>query len=151
MSLAPMASRHDRWDPYRDMNERFNRMVQAILGEGNGIWPMAVPPIDIEETEDAYVVDIDLPNVNPSDVELEILGDGLRLTGHRSEREHEGRVRRHDRPSGGFEYLVDLPGEVDPDRIEARYGNGVLTVTAGRTRDAGPRRVEIRTEQPDPT
>ncbi len=144
MSLEPIPPRHYRWDPYRDVDERFTRMMRAVFGEGamnGGPWP----PIDVEETDEAYIIDIDLPNVNPSDLDLEIHGEELRLTGQRPEREHEGRVRRHGRPSGDFEYLVDLPGDVDPERIEATYDNGVLTVRVGRTRDAQPRRIEIRT------
>jgi HSP20 family protein len=163
MTLAPMISSQHRgrqhqlapayrWGPYRDMedvNERFSRLVRAFFGDtmattGGGSWAMTALPVDVEETDDAYVVDIDLPNVDPEALNLEIRGEELRLTGAHPERDREGVVRRQDRPSGEFEYMVDLPSDIDPDKIDARYENGVLTIRVGKTRDVQPRRIEIR-------
>jgi hypothetical protein len=53
-------------------------------------------------------------------------------------------VRRQNRPIGDFEYVVDLPSDIDPNRVEATYGNGVLRITVGKTQEAQPRRIEIR-------
>jgi HSP20 family molecular chaperone IbpA len=105
--------------------------------------PLA-PPVDIEETDDAYIVDIDLPNVNPEDVTLEMRGEELRISGEHPQRDRSGVVRRQNRPMGDFEYVVDLPSDIDPNRVEATYENGVLRITVGKTQEAQPRRIEIR-------
>jgi HSP20 family protein len=104
------------------------------------------PPVDIEETDDAYVVDIDLPGVRPEDVNIEMRGEELRISGQVQQRDRTGVVRRQNRPTGEFEYLVDLPSDIDPNKVEAMYRNGVLTVMVGKGQNAQPRRIEIRTD-----
>jgi HSP20 family protein len=164
MTLAPYAQRRRRggWplapgfrrDPYREMediNNRFNQLIQTFFGDMPGLtspggWS-AIAPIDVEETDDAYIVDINVPSMNPAETTIEMRGEELRVTGRFQERERAGVVRRQNRPEGDFEYLVDLPSDIDPDRVEATYENGVLTVTVGKKRDAQPRRIEIRAGQ----
>ncbi len=97
-------------------------------------------PVDVEETDDAYIVDVDLPNVNPQDATIEVRGG---IFGQYQEREREGVLRRQNRPIGDFEYTVDLPSDIDANRVEAMYNDGVLTVTVGKARSAQPRRIEI--------
>lgn len=165
MTLAPFTFRRRRggqlagppayrWDPRReldDINSRFGQLMQAVLGDPTALAPAAwsplAPPIDVEEIEDAYVIDVDLPNVDPSDVNLEIRGEELRISGSFQERERGGVVRRQNRQTGEFEYTVDLPSDVDASRVEATYNNGVLTVSVGKRRDARSRRIEIQGKQ----
>jgi HSP20 family protein len=163
MTLAPLSSRGRRGialrapmptflvDPYReiaDINSRFDQLIQTFFHNAPGLpstgrWPTSLP-VDVEETDDAYVVDIDLPNVDPGDIALEMSGEELHIAGQTRQREHTGVVRRHDRPEGEFDFLVDLPGDIDSDRVEATYANGVLTINVGKARDAHPRRIAIR-------
>jgi HSP20 family protein len=128
-----------------DINRRFGQLIQSFFGDSAALTPMRVtPPVDIEETDDAYVVEVDVPNVRPEDVTIEMLGEELHISGKVQQRETTGVMRRQSRPTGEFEYVVDLPGDIDRDRIEATYDNGVLTVTVAKTRDAHPRRIEVR-------
>ncbi|WP_432971384.1 Hsp20/alpha crystallin family protein [Dactylosporangium sp. CA-233914] len=161
MSLAPFSARQRRggqlarrpgigWDPAREideLNERFGQLIRSVFGETGFTAPLSLTtlgaPIDIEETDEAYVVDIDLPSVDPSDVDLEMRGEELRITGRYAQRERGGVVRRQNRQSGEFEYVVDLPGDIDSERVEAQYDSGVLTITVGKARGAQPRRIEI--------
>ena len=164
MTLAPFTSRQRRgggqaalapayrWDPYREMddiNTRFSQLIRSFFGDtwgppGAGRSSPLAPPVDIEETDDAYIVDIDLPNVNPEDITLEMRGEELRISGEHPQRDRSGVVRRQNRPMGDFEYVVDLPSDIDPNRVEATYENGVLRVTVGKTQEAQPRRIKIR-------
>jgi HSP20 family protein len=134
--------------PYRDVediNRRFGQLIQTLFGDASGLTgSVASPPVDIEEREDAYVVDVDLPNVRPEDVNIEMRGEELRISGRIQQRESTGIVRRQNRPTGEFEYVVDLPGDIDTNRVEATYDNGVLTITVGKAQDAQPRRIEVR-------
>jgi HSP20 family protein len=147
MTATPMY----RQDPYREMddiNDRFGQLVQTVFGmspamTGPAAWSALAVPVDIEETDDAYVVDVDLPNVNPEDVSIEMRGEELRISGQFQQRDRSGVLRRQNRPTGDFEYVVDLPSDIDPNRVEATHDNGVLTVTVGKARDAQPRRIEI--------
>jgi HSP20 family protein len=161
MTLAPFSSRPRRggllaatpayrWDPRREvdeLNSRFGQLIQSLIGGETGIGSAGwSPPVDVEETEDAYVVDVDLPNVNPEDVNLEMRGEELRISGAFEERGRGGVVRRQGRQTGEFEYMIDLPSDIDGDRVQAAYSNGVLTVTVPKARDAQPRRIEIQAQ-----
>jgi HSP20 family protein len=162
MTLAPFSSRQRRgglqtgppayrWDPRREvdeLNSRFGQLIQSLIGGDAGIGGSAgwSPPVDVEETEDAYVVDVDLPNVNPEDVSLEMRGEELRISGAFEERGRGGVVRRQGRQTGEFEYMIDLPSDIDSGQVQAAYSNGVLTVTVPKARDAQPRRIEIQAQ-----
>lgn len=162
MTLAPFSSRQRRggllagtpayrWDPRREvdeLNSRFGQLIQSLIGGEAGIGGSAgwSPPVDVEETEDAYVVDVDLPNVNPENVNLEMRGEELRISGAFEERSRGGVVRRQGRQTGEFEYMIDLPSDIDSDQVQAAYSNGVLTVMVPKARDAQPRRIEIQAQ-----
>jgi HSP20 family protein len=138
-----------RSDPFRDIqqtNDRLSDLIRTFFGD-TAAWSPAMMPVDIEETDDSYVVDIDLPNVNPDDITLEMRGEELRIAGRYQTRERTGTVRRQNRPEGEFEYEVDLPSDVDPNMVDATYDSGVLTITLGKTREAQPRRIEIHASQ----
>jgi HSP20 family protein len=142
-------------DPYREMeeiNNRFNQMIRSFFGDTTGMaraggWTTVTLPVDVEETDDAYVIDIDLPNVNPHDVNIEIRGEELRISGEFQQPERSGVVRQQNRRAGEFEYMVDLPSDIDQDRIDATYHNGVLRVMVGKAQDSQPRRIEVREVQ----
>jgi HSP20 family protein len=105
--------------------------------------PVWVPPVDIEETDDSYLLEIDLPGVRPEDVNLELRDSNeLRISGQYRERERSGTLRRQDRRTGEFEYDVILPGDVDPEQVEASLQDGVLSVRLGKARNQ-PRRIEV--------
>jgi HSP20 family protein len=140
------------WDPYRDINNRFDQLIRSFFGDGPGLTaagdlsPLAAP-VDVEETDNAYTVDIDLPNVNPEEVTIEMRGEELRVSGQFQQQERSGVVRRQNRPQGEFEYVIDLPSDIDPNRVDATYDRGVLTITVAKAQDAHPRRIEIRSAQ----
>ena len=105
-----------------------------------------VPPADLEETDDAYVVEVELPGVKREDINVEVSGRRLSVSGERKERERTGILRRSTRPAGGFEHTVLFAGEVDEESIEATLDKGVLTVQVPKRARAtrADRRVEQR-------
>jgi HSP20 family protein len=140
-----------RWDPYREMqeiNSRFDQLIRTFFGDssassGAGSWNQMAPPVDVEETEDGYLVEVDLPNVDPQDVTIDMRGEEIQISGRYQDRERTGAVRRQNRPTGDFEFLIDLPSDIDPNQIDASYDNGVLTISVAKKRDLQPRRIEI--------
>jgi HSP20 family protein len=142
-------------DPYWEMeeiNNRFNQLIRSFLGDTQGLtraggWSRMALPVDIEETDETYVIDIDLPNVEPHQVNIEMRGEELRISGEFEQPERSGTVRQQNRRTGEFEYVVDLPGDIDSNRVDATYHNGVLRVTVGKAKDSQPRRIEVRETQ----
>jgi HSP20 family protein len=141
-----------RQDPYRqfeDLYDLMNQLMQDVLvapmtPAAGGRW---IAPADIEETEDAYLVEVDVPGVAPEDIDLALRGNELRITGEIKERERKGILRRRMRKVGQFELIVALPGEVDPDKVEAQLHDGVLTVRLQKATTARDRHIEITNGQ----
>lgn len=135
------------WDPLReieDFRERMARLVEAFGGSAD--WASAgwSPLVDIEESDDAYVFELDLPGVRREDVDVEVDGNELRVSGEARQRERSGVLRHKARRTGRFEYRSTLPQEVDPERIEAGLSDGVLTLRVPKSRHAQARRIEVR-------
>jgi HSP20 family protein len=127
------------------LNEQFGRLLDSAwspLSTGNGgTW---MPLADIEETDDAWIVEADLPNVDRKDVNVELRDSELIVTGEIKEKERKGVLRRRARRTGEFEYRVTLPGKADAERIEANLHDGVLTVRVPKSEAERPRRIEVK-------
>ncbi|BCB88248.1 Hsp20/alpha crystallin family protein [Phytohabitans suffuscus] len=146
-----MATRQDsprvtaaRWDPFRDLEDVYERVGQLMDAFGGPGRAMPAPLADLEETDDAYIVDIDLPNVRRQDVDLEMRDNVLRVSGEYKERRRSGMVRRRNRRSGPFEYAIALPGDADPENVNATLFDGTLTARVGRSSASRPRRIEVK-------
>ena len=101
------------------------------------------PPVDIEETEDAWIVEAEIPGVKRQDVNVETRDSELLISGEIKERERKGILRRRTRRVGEFEFRVTLPGGLDPNNVEANVDDGVLTVRIPKPEQARPQRVEV--------
>jgi HSP20 family protein len=134
-----------RWDPARefeDLYEQMGRLVQSSLVDPTDVAPW-VPAADVIDTDDAYVVEMELPGVKSDDINIEVNGNELTVTGEIKQRERKGVLRRGTRRVGEFLYRVALPGDLDPDNVEARLAEGVLTIRVPKSEAAKPRRIEI--------
>ena len=137
-----------RWEPFRELEqlqEHMDRLMQGVwspAGGGNGgAW---MPVTDIEETDDAWVIEAELPGVDRKDVNVEMRDSELIISGEIKEKERKGILRRQTRKTGEFEYRVTLPGDSDAEHIEANLHDGVLTVRVPKTEQAKPRRIEVK-------
>lgn len=134
-----------RWDPVRVMEDLYDRMGQVMQGYLADPGAATYAAADIEETDDAYVVEVDLPNVRPGDVDIKLSDNELWITGEIKERERSGVLRRRERRIGRFERAIALPGEVDPDRVEATLRDGVLTVRLRKANTNRGRQIDVKT------
>lgn len=136
-----------RWDPLGEL-ERLNRQLAGYLESWRSLPDLLdgafTPLADVEETDDAYTVEIELPGIKPDDVDLEIAGRRVTVHGERKEKERVGILRKRERTVGRFHYEVTLPGDIEEDGVEAHLDEGVLTVRLPKPESARPRRIEIR-------
>ena len=119
----------------------FRDPVGVLAAQQPPVW---VPPADIEETDDSYVLELDLPGVNRDDVNIELRDNEVRITGELKEKDRTGVLRRQTRRVGQFEFTVTLPGDIDPDKVEASLHDGVLTVRLGKAAASRPRQIEVK-------
>jgi HSP20 family protein len=136
------------WGELREIEQVANRM-RRMLEETFGGPPAAIsdiatwsPPVDIEETDDAYVVEAEVPGVKKKDLNIEIMGNELTISGEIKERERQGLVRRRTRKVGNFFYRVVLPETVEAEKMEAHLDDGVLTVRLPKAERMQRRRIE---------
>jgi HSP20 family protein len=140
------------WDPFRQIDETLGRMGRLFEGAAGGRlradwpWPAGWGGLlaDVEETEDGYVIEVELPGVRAEDLDVEVRDDRLWIRGEVKDRERTGEVRHQSRYHGRFEHVLPLPPGTDPDRIDAALSDGVLTVRVPKAEPGGGRRIEVR-------
>lgn len=138
--------RRDRFtDPFADFDEMWNRMVSRFFAPwGDSVWSQDwAPPVDIEETSDAWIFEVDLPGARREDLQVDVRDGELTISGEIRERERDGVLRQRGRRAGAFSYRTALPAGVDADRVKARFDGGVLTVQVPRPEGSKPYRVKI--------
>jgi HSP20 family protein len=128
-----------RWDPIRDLlaiQQRLDRFAPGPAG-----W---VPPVDLHETPDQYVVTAELPGLRRDDLEIHMHDGLLTLSGVRRERALPcEQYHRVERGHGSFSRTFQLPMAVDAEKITADLRDGVLTVICPKTAEPGARRISI--------
>jgi HSP20 family protein len=137
-----------RRDPFADMQELLNRiggLVQPTAEtEAERPW---VPVAEIDETDDAYTVKLELPGIAPADIEIRIRDRDLCVNGEIREQEEGSNALRVR--VGRFHYHTTLPSDVDADNVEASMDEGVLTLRIPKAREGQSRRIEITGGRPE--
>jgi HSP20 family protein len=143
---------HPLVDPSREFEDIYDRMGQLMsfafgdLGlprPGNAPWS---PLAEVSETDDAYLVHVELPGIRKDQVDVQLVDRELVISGDIKESEN-GRRRRSSRRTGRFEYRTYLPGDVKADQVSAQLADGVLTVTVPKSEATKPRRIEVKTSE----
>jgi HSP20 family protein len=149
-----------RWEPARElqtiqqeMNRLFGTFFESPQGGGDaGALSRWIPPMDLVEEGDHFVLRADLPGVSQEDVKVELDDNVLTISGERKS-EHEGRKEgyyRLERAAGRFSRSLTLPDGIDPESIQAQFENGVLTVRVPKPEERKPRRVAINVGDKSP-
>jgi HSP20 family protein len=149
-----------RWEPVRELTSlqhEMNRLFQTFFDSpftnstddrttnGNGAARRWVPPMDLVETEDHFVLRADLPGLGEDDVKLEVEDRVLTISGERTfaHEAKRGGFHRVERGSGSFSRSLTLPDGVDLDAIAASFDKGVLEVRIPKPEERKPRRLSI--------
>src|SRR5687768_17584905 len=147
LSRSPFGGGGSLFDLHRQVNRLFDDLIESPAGS-SGAPPLAAtgwPQLEIDQHDDQIRVVAELPGVDEKDVELTIEDGVLSLTGEkRSERKDEGGYS--ERSYGRFERRIALPTNIDEDKCQADFKNGVLTVTIPRAAEkARGRRIPLGT------
>ena len=149
-----------RWEPARElqtiqqeMNRLFGSFFDGPVASGTGGEAVRrwIPPMDLVEQGDEYVLRADLPGVGEDDVKIELEDNVLTISGERRS-EHEERTEgyyRVERASGSFSRSLTLPEGVDPEAVKANFENGVLEVRVPKPEQRKPQRVAINVANKD--
>jgi HSP20 family protein len=148
-----------RWEPARELQtiqHEMNRLFGTYFdGSGNGENPERrrwVPAMDLVEEGDHFVLRADLPGVSENEVNVELEDHVLTISGERTSEDEERKegYYRLERASGRFSRSLTLPEGIDPEGVEAKFDNGVLTVRIPKPQERKPRRVAINVGEKAP-
>jgi HSP20 family protein len=151
MTLMPLRRDGARFvtvSPIREFEDIYDRMAHLLSAVGDPTFTQGmpetswVPAADITETDDAYLVEVELPGVDRADIDVSVDGNDVIVSGELRQKEH-GRFLRRSRRVGRFELRATLPGDIDPDGVAAELEDGVLVLMVPKARSGGPRHVQI--------
>jgi HSP20 family protein len=135
-----------KWDLFRDLRsveDEFDRIAGRAFSRDS--W---VPPLDVRESEDRFDVTVDLPGLEPDQVNVTFEDGMLSISGKRefSTEDRGDTWHRIERSFGTFARSMRLPQTADTERIEATFDKGVLTVAVPKVEQAKPRTIEVRSK-----
>jgi len=144
-----LTRRGDSGGEVEQLHDQMDQLIRSFfgdpyLGRPGDQAPIWTPTADIEETDDSYILELDLPGVRREDVTIELRGNEVRVTAEVKQRERKGILRRQTRRIGQLEFMVTLPNDVDPDKVDAMLRDGVLTLRLGKASASQPRRIEVK-------
>ena len=139
-----------RWDPFQEMmslRNTLDRMFDTNYGSlENTTRPLAWGlPLDVSETDEAFIVKASIPGVKPDEVEITFTDNVLTIKGEVKTEEEVKDARYHlrERRFGSFARSISLGSRIDNDKIRASYENGVLILTLPKAAEVKPRRIAI--------
>lgn len=127
----------------RDMLRLFDSAAaDELLSRTAGVFP----PMNITQDDDSFHVRAEIPGIKPSELHITALRNRLILQGRREIPQENGKVSWHrkERAEGSFSRTVTLPTEIDAEKVEARYTDGVLTLTLPKAEAAKPRQIVVK-------
>jgi HSP20 family protein len=142
-----------RWDPFRDLvsiQDELSRLFgrtfggsEALHPNGGGAW---IPSMDVYETDDKIVAKLELPGIEPEEVDVSVEDSTLTIGGRRefSDEVKEESYRRVERRYGSFTRAITLPETADTEKVNANFDNGVLTIEVAKAEKAKPKKIQVK-------
>ena len=105
-----------------------------------------VPSLDLWDRGNSLVVELEVPGMDPKDINISVTGNVLSITGEKKREREEEEHNYHlvERNYGKFSRSARLPSTVDPDRVEASYKDGILCITLDKTEQAKTKKIEVK-------
>ena len=139
------------WSPFERLRDEMNRLFER---PHFGRWMLPgwmerrirFPRVNLTETDEAVFVECELPGVKSEDIDISVEGGELTIRGERKAPQEAPAetYHRRERGCGPFERVVELPAQVDVDKVEAKLTNGVLDIKLPKHPGARPRHVEVK-------
>jgi HSP20 family protein len=124
------------------------RLLDTVAGETYGdVGAGVFPPINISQDDDNFYLRAEVPGIKPNELSISAVRNRVSLAGKREIQQEHERVSYHrkERAEGTFNRTVTLPTEVNAERVDARYVDGILTLTLPKAEEAKPRQITVRT------
>jgi HSP20 family protein len=132
-----------KWSPFRELDLMERRMRRLL--DDVGFAPAMLPAVDVYETEDEFVLELEVPGYEEKELTIEAFDHTVAIAGERREVEEKADkvFRLHERLEKHFERRFELPPEADTKHLKAVFENGVLEVHAPKSPQVKPRKIAI--------
>ena len=136
------------WSALRELETEFNRFFGDFGKEVGFGQRRFMPAVDLRETDDAFIVEADIPGMKKEDIHIDVVEDVLTIRGERKEETErkEKDFHRVERQYGSFVRSVEIPGGFNPDQVNAKFEDGVLRVTLPKREESKPRSITVNAE-----
>lgn len=136
----------DPWSVFDELagiQDEFNRALAGLsIDGGRSRKRVGLPPMNVWASDEGLIVDVELPGVDPADIDIHAVGDELTVKGNLNGGS-EKQAHRCERPHGRFERTLQLPFRANQEKVAAHYRNGILRITVPRSEVEKPRKVAI--------
>jgi HSP20 family protein len=137
------------WNDLDQLRREMLRLFEGPeVGRTAGVSGAGVfPPLNVTQDADNFYVRAEVPGVKPSELQIAAVKNRLTVAGKREIPQEHERVSYHrrERAEGSFNRSLTLPADVDAERVEARYVDGILTLTLPKAEEAKPRQITVKT------
>ena len=135
------------WQEMDQLQREMNRLFDAT-SKGRVFTAPSYPSINIWTNDDGQLISAEMPGVNPEDIDIDVTGDALSISGERKSDEvaKEANYHRRERSYGSFSRTVQLPFIVDTNKVEANFKNGVLMISLPRAEADKPKKITIKSK-----
>jgi HSP20 family protein len=139
------------WDSSFDEMERMRKQL-ALLADRvssgyvseqfSGVFPLC----NVTEDTNNFYIRAELPGLHPEELQISVTGDSFSISGERKIKMDGADIKYHrkEREAGKFNRIINLPGQIDIEKVEARSTNGVLTVTLPKSESTKPKQITIK-------
>ncbi|MFZ5469109.1 MAG: Hsp20/alpha crystallin family protein [Myxococcota bacterium] len=146
-----LTSRLAEWDPFRRMRElmRFDPFQELGMPAWQETDITFAPAFEVKETQDSYVFKADVPGLKEQDLEINVTGERLTVSGKREAEKQEKNETyyAYERSYGSFFRAFTLPAGVDAEHARADLKDGVLTLVLPKTPEVQPKKIAVRTDK----
>jgi HSP20 family protein len=138
------------WDNHLDEMEKMKRQLALLAdrvssryseGQFSGVFPLC----NVTEDADNFYIRAELPGLKADELQISVTGDSFSISGERKIKSDSGDVKYHrkEREAGRFNRIINLPGQIDIEKVEAHSSNGVVTIILPKSESTKPRQITV--------
>jgi HSP20 family protein len=134
------------FDEWAQMRRQLDRLFEDSMAPYQRAQAGVFPLINLTEDKNNYYVRAELPGVKAGELDIQATGNNLAISGERkiAAEDQNARYHRREREAGMFSRMIGLPGEINPDKVEAKLENGILTVVVSKAEAAKPKQITVK-------
>ena len=134
------------FDEWAQMRRQLDRLFEDSTAPYQRLQAGVFPLINLTEDKSNYYVRAELPGVKAGQLDIQASSNNLAISGERkiAPEDESARSHRREREAGKFSRMISLPGEINPDKVQAKLENGILTVVVAKAEATKPKQITVK-------